>query len=476
MRLVLVSPPYVAEYMRNGRCDYLSWSHTQWYPIWLAYCGALLVKHGHSVLFIDAPAEEISLEETLKRVVEAQPKAVIVYGSTMSLDSDVCFAEQVKEKTLAQVIFAGPYVSIDPAAVLAASLSIDAVVRGEFEYPVLEIAEGKPFEEVQNLIWRRGKDSISNQMRPALTSSQLDELPFVTDFYRRHLNLKHYRVPSEWYPFVDLFTGRGCLWGHCLFCLWPHVFTKGSCYATRSVDNVLEELRWIRKSMPQVRQVFFQDDALSVPRAVELSTAMLSVGLNLPWGCYVRGNLDADTLGLMRRAGCRTLHVGYESGNDQVLKNSVKGVNRQEMSEFTSRAHSAGLRIHGDFLFGLPGDTIETIRETIAWAKELNPETAQFLIPRLYPKTPLYEYLAHNGFIKDGQPNYPLLSTAQILKLVREAYLGFYCRPAFLKKVIFEPQEYIFPRFEAIGRMIHRLVFSPRHSSNLGSSCPKKIP
>ncbi len=459
MRLALVSPPYVADYMRNGRCDYVSWSSTQWYPIWLATCGALLEKHGQDVFFLDAPAQRLSFEEALRKVIEAAPEAVIVYGSTLSYESDLRFAQRIKEATGAQIVFVGPYVSLDPQALLAASSSVDAAVRGEFEYPVLEIAQGKPLAEVRNLVWRQGGEVRVNPVRPALTGQQLDELPFVTDFYRRHLDLTRYRVPSEWYPFVDLFTGRGCPWGHCTFCLWPHTFTKGSYYAARSVQNVVEEMRSVRRSMPRVRQVFFQDDALSRERAVELSAGILDAGLDLPWGCYVRGDLDEEALTLMRRAGCRTLHVGYESGSEEVLKHIAKGVSRQKMSEFTASAHRVGLRIHGDFLFGLPGDTVESIRETIAWAKTLDPETAQFLIPRLYPHTPLYEHLARHGFIRNGQPEYPQLPAARILELVREAYFAFYFRPGFFVKAMTQPQEYLFPRCAAIGKMMHRLMF-----------------
>lgn len=447
MKVLLLSPPYLADYMRNGRCDYVSWSRTQWYPIWLAYCGALLEKCGHRVELIDAPAERLSYKETLERISDFSPRITVVYSSTKSKQSDINFCEEVKKSTGCYIVFAGPYVSAEPDSFVNSSIKIDAVVQGEFDYPILELANGLEKSKIKNLSWRQNGQIISNESRPFLNREELDNIPFVTEFYLRHLKLKNYRVPSELHPFIDMFTGRGCIWGRCLFCLWPHSFIKGKVYNTRSIENVIGELQFVHKQMPYIKEVFIQDDTLPRQRAIELSNAILDGKLDIIWSCYVRGDLDYTTLRLMRKAGCRTLHVGYESRNNLILKNVVKGLTAEEMTEFTYNAHKAGLRIHGDFLLGLPGETQESIKETIRWAKLLSPETAQFLPLNLYPNSPL------------DNENYSLQLTRQRLhKLILEAYRNFYFSWQFLKKVFLEPGEYLFRRIPAVRQMIFNIL------------------
>jgi len=193
MKIALVSPPYLPEYMRNGRCDYVSWSHTQWYPIWLAYCGALLEKCGHIVKIIDAPAERINFKDTFKRVIDFSPQILVVYSSTKSQKSDIYFSERVKDKVKdCYIVFVGPYVSAEPEKVLTSSLKIDSVIEGEFDYPVLELANGLEKSKIKNLIWRRDNEIISNETRPPLNRKELDALPMVSEFYQKHLKFKNY--------------------------------------------------------------------------------------------------------------------------------------------------------------------------------------------------------------------------------------------------------------------------------------------
>lgn len=448
MKIILLSPPYLPEYMRNGRCDYVSWSDTQWYPIWLAYCGALLEsQHGHLVQLIDAPAQRIGHKETFKRIADFSPELLIVYSSTQSQANDIAFAEKIKDSLGCSVVFVGPFVSIDAGAILRSSAKIDACVQGEFEYPVLELASGIEKGKIKNLVYRCGAEIIANETRPPLTTEELNALPFVTAFYQKHINLKNYNVPSELYPFVDLFTGRGCAWGRCTFCLWVHSFIKGAVYNTRSVENVIEEIRFVQEKIPAAKEVFFQDDTLPGWRAIEISQALLHNRLRINWSCYARADLDYATLKLMKEAGCRTLHVGYESKNNLILRNIAKGLTFEEMTEFTFHAKKAGLRIHGDFMLGLPGETEKSIQETIEWAKVMDPETAQFLTINLYPGTPLSNQLSKCQ-----------LTPEKIAQWVKKAYIQFYVRGSFIKRAILHPREYLFPRKRAICRMITHIA------------------
>ncbi len=461
MKILLLSPPFVKGFARNGRCDYVTWSGTQWYPIWLGYCGGLLEKNNHKVKLIDAPAMRIGFKETLRAVKEFKPDLVTVYSSTRSQKSDIDFLKEIRSRFFGRIILAGPYVSGIEEELLKSNNSIDGVVRGEFEYPLLKMAGGSRESEIDNLIWRKGCEVFSNPMRGPLTGSELDSLPFVTDFYARHLDLRNYHVPSELFPFLDLFTGRGCAWGRCIFCLWPHAFIKGPAYATRSINNVMEELDFVARKLSSIRQVFFQDDTLPAHRATELSEAILKRRIKLTWGCYVRADTSYETLRLMKKAGCRTLHVGYESGVQALLDTINKGITLQQMHEFSKNSRKAGLRVHGDFLFGLPGETRDSLRTTINWAINLDPETAQFLKINLYGSTPVYGMLESASFHKKGVYERAAVTDKEIDDFIRQAYRKFYLRRGFMKRLCLYPFEYCFRQIPAVEQMIKRMLFGP---------------
>ena len=196
---------------------------------------------------------------------------------------------------------------------------------------MLELANGFPENKINNLSWKRSGKIFTNPERPHVSSDQLNEFPFVTDVYNRHLNIKNYRQAPQLHPFVDLFTGRSCYWGKCTFCLWPYTINRGAPYRTRKIENVIQEMRFINDALPFVREVFIQDDTLPEWRARELSASIIKSGLDITWSCYARpdAKMDYKTLSLMKRAGCRCLHVGYESADQQILRNIRKGTNQK---------------------------------------------------------------------------------------------------------------------------------------------------
>ena len=142
MRILLLSPPYLPEYMRNARCDFVSLSATQWYPILLGYCGAYLEKQGHEVKLIDAPAHGLDHEATRKLVQEFKPGLLVVYSGRQSEDNDIQFAEPLIEKLACRAVIVGPYASINPEGTLSKCKVIDKLIVGEFEHAVGELAAG----------------------------------------------------------------------------------------------------------------------------------------------------------------------------------------------------------------------------------------------------------------------------------------------------------------------------------------------
>ena len=179
---------------------------------------------------------------------------------------------------------------------------------------------------IKNLIYENKGVILCNELHPYLEQGELDNFPFVSDFFNRHLTFKYYRTPSEPHPFIDIMTARGCVWGKCTFCLWVHTYIKGSVYNMRSIGNVMEELEFIEKKMPFIKSIMIQDDTFPQKRIINFCQEKLKRGLKIKWSCYTRPNIDFKTLKLMKKSGCLNIHVGFETPNNEVLKNLQKGI------------------------------------------------------------------------------------------------------------------------------------------------------
>jgi radical SAM superfamily enzyme YgiQ (UPF0313 family) len=208
---------------------------------------------------------------------------------------------------------------------------------------------------------------------------------------------------------------------------------------------------------PWVREFFFDDDTFNIQKARTVELCSKLKPLNLTWSCTSRVTTDYETLKAMKEAGCRLLIVGYESGDQQILKNIKKGATIERARQFTKDCHKLGLVVHGDFILGLPGETRETIRNTISFAKELDVETIQVSVAHAYPGTELYDYAVKNGFMVAGNKmvdegghqlahiQYPGLPADEILDSVHRFYDEYYFRPKavfrILKKAAFDGVE-----------------------------------
>jgi radical SAM superfamily enzyme YgiQ (UPF0313 family) len=440
--------------MRNARCDFVSLSGTQWYPLLLGYCGAWLEKCGYEVKLIDALVYNLDSETTKKSVVDYKPDWLVVYTGRLSEDSDIALADELTEKIGCETVIVGPYASILPKETLRKSKFVTRLVTGEFELPLQEVIEGRKNSDISNLVFKRGNEIIQNQERPYLTCAELDQIPFLSRFFKKHLDIYRYKTISEPYPFIDIMTGRGCKWGICTFCLWVNSYIKGPLYNCRSINNVIEELQFITQELPEVKSVMLQDDTLPEERAIEFSEAKLKAGIKIPWSCYARGNMSYETLKLMKKAGCLNLHVGFESADQGILKGIKKGVTKDIMTQFVVDAKRAGVRIHGDFAIGFPGETRESIKQTVDWACEIRPYTAQFQLMIPFPGTPFYTQLKEQGWIRGGTPDYPQISKEELEAMTKKAYRKFYISFAFAQEVFRHPYELLFSRLGTYFRAV----------------------
>jgi radical SAM superfamily enzyme YgiQ (UPF0313 family) len=449
MRVLLLTPPYVPNFMRNARWDVIGISGSQWYPIWLAYCAGLLEKHGHTVKLVDAQVDNLTRQQVYDIALTFKPDLTVVYFSNKALINDIEVSESLHNLTGSQIVLVGSSASIDSDKALLMSQEVNILAQGEFDYTILELANGKPIHEIDGLRYKQGLQLPhqtvihTNDSRQPVTADQLADFPFVTRTYHKHLNTRNYHHSAHKYPFVDLFTGRGCEWGHCTFCLWPHTINKGAGYRTRPIADVVNELWCIKVEMPEVKEVFIQDDTLPEWRCRELSEAIISNHLAMCWSCYARANMSYKTMALMKRAGCRAMHVGYESANPQILHNIKKGITKERMEKFTRDAHEAGLYIVADFVTGLPGETVDTIKETVAWAKNLKADRYTITLPKPYPCTPFYEQLNKNGWLdSNGRPSYPGLSAEEIYRWNKWSVRQVYLNGGYLARMLRQPSEW----------------------------------
>jgi hopanoid biosynthesis associated radical SAM protein HpnJ len=410
-----------------------------WYPVWLAYPAGML----EGARLLDAPPHYISAEETI--AIATEYEFLVLYTSTPGFPGDIRLSQKIKEANPAiKIAFVGPHVTVLPERALRDCSAIDFVCRKEFDYSTVEFAQGKPLEEIMGISFLKNGSVVHNPDRPQM--QDLDAMPHVTDVYKRDLDVTRYNVPFLLNPFVSLYTTRGCP-AQCTFCLWPQT-TSGHAWRKRSTDDVAREMAKAKEYWPNVREFFFDDDTFNIQQARTVELCAKLKPLKLTWSCTSRVTTNYETLKAMKEAGCRLLIVGYESGDQQILKNIKKGATIERARQFTKDCHKLGLVIHGDFILGLPGETRETIHNTIAFAKELDVETIQVSVAHAYPGTELYDYAVSNGFmVKDTKMvdegghqlahiQYPGLPADEILDSVHRFYDEYYFRPKAIYRIL----------------------------------------
>ncbi len=392
MKTLFLNPPSYEDFDGGAGSRYQAtrevWSF--WYPTWLAYPAGMIP----GARLLDAPPHGYDL----KRTVE-EAKAydfVVLHTSTPSLRMDARTAEAIKAANPDCIIaFVGGHPTAQPEETLKISSAIDIAGRREFDHSMVEVAQGWDWSKVGGISYRKDGAIHHNPDRAQLTNEELDKLPFVTEVYQNNLDYLKYNSPYCQYPYVSLYTGRGCP-ARCTFCLWPQV-TQGH--------------------------------------------------RGITWSTNSRANVDYETLKVLKDGGLRLFVVGYESGNDQILKNIKKGVRLDRARRFTRDCHEIGILIHGTFILGLPGETRETIQETMRFAREMDCETIQVSLASPYPGTELYNYVVKNGYLavdplldESGYQKctikYPGLSNDEIYGAVERFYRNFYFRPRYIFKAV----------------------------------------
>jgi hopanoid biosynthesis associated radical SAM protein HpnJ len=412
-----------------------------WFPTWLAQAAAMVPGSR----LIDAPPHNLSFKD-----IEADVKAhalIVIHTSTPSFKSDCKTARLVREiNPTAKIGFIGAKVAVESKESMQACPELDFVCRNEYEFTIQELARGDDWAGIKGLTWRNAEgEIISNPEREILMD--MDQLPSVLPLYKQ-LNVEKYFGGYLMHPYMSWYTGRGCK-SRCTFCLWPQTI-GGHKYRFKSIEKVVEEVKYMQAEFPQVKEIFFDDDTLTDNHDRVEALAKELGKLGVVWSCNAKANVPRKTLEAMKAGGLRLLLVGYESGNQKILHNIKKGLLVEVAKRFARDCHELGIVVHGTFILGLPGETRETIQETLEFAKEVNPHTIQVSLAAPYPGTFLYKQAKENGWFasdvdlltEDGTQiaplNYPHLGHTEIFESVEDFYKKFYFRPSKIAEIVKE--------------------------------------
>ncbi|MFH0823479.1 MAG: radical SAM protein [Pseudomonadota bacterium] len=449
MNILFLNPPFKGRFSRSSRSPAVTKGGTLYYPIWLAYATGAAERTGHACRLIDAPADGLDVDEVVSRLNGFVPDLIVIDTSTPSIYSDIAVGERMKsEFPGAFTMIVGTHPSALPEQTLALTDKIDAAAVGEYDYTVRDIAasleSGHHPTDVTGLVLRDGKGFVRTPARALI--EDLDEIPFVSRTYRKHLNFRNYFFAAANYPMVMTMTGRGCPF-RCFFCVYPQVFHSRR-YRTRSAENVVDEFMYIVKDFPEVREIGLEDDCFSGRKSHvrDVCELMIERGVRIKWYCNVRGDLDYETLRLMKRAGCRLVTVGFESGVQSVLDGMHKGETVDRYHQFARDAKRAGILVHGCIMVGNPGDTRETLAQGYEFAKRINCDSMQFYPLYVYPGTEAYQWAKESGILisedysqwvsEDGLHNCvlrtPELSAEDMVALCDHYLRKYHLRPRYL--------------------------------------------
>lgn len=464
MRVLFFNPPFLRKFSRFSRSPAVTKSGTIYFPNWHAYAAGWLEKKGHEVILLDAPARGLDRAASSRIISGFKPDIAVVYTSTPSIYNDVEVAGDIKESMPGcYVVLTGPHVSALPEETLNLDSRVDAVARGEYDATIENLAAVLPdasrLASVKGLSYRAGAGISHNPDREFI--EDLDSFPFVAEVYKKHLKVEDYFYAHCRFPVISIFTSRGC-YAKCNYCVYPEKMF-GRRQRQRSPENIVAEFEYIQRELPEVKEVLIDDDTFSFHQehTKKFCELMLAKGIKLPWTVECRANLSYEIMALMKKAGCRLIVVGFESADDEILKNVKKGINVEQMRKFVGDAKRAGVMLHSCFMAGNPGETRQTLEKSLAFAKEINADTCQFFPLMVYPGTAAYTWAKQNKYLEtedfsqwltsEGLHNTiistPELSARDLVAFCDRARKEYYLRPAYIARklgqALTDPHEFL---------------------------------
>ena len=451
--IFVLNPPVVEDFCRSARWAARSRGRVQRHPDWLLTAVGVLEAAGFKVDFLDGIATRLEREHVASVIKKSSPELLVFHTTTPSIDSDLTYASLAKAlPSNCRTVAVGPHVTAEPEDTLKrANGALDVVVRGEYDYTLRELAElagsdwnSQTLAKVLGISYLGSDDKVvHNSARPYL---DVNELPFPS---WQHIDPQWYRDAGKRFPFITLISGRGCF-GRCTFCRDVPLM-EGRKLRMRDPELVVDEIQHDFTIFPYLREVMFETDTFtaSPKHVVGICEELLRRDLKVTWSCNCRTDMDLKLLPLMKRAGCRMLMVGFEFGSQEALDSVKKGTTLEYSIRLANEAKRLGFTVHGCFMFGAPGETMESALKTIEFAKSLPMDTVQFSGICAYPGSEIYNVAVDKGFLvpktwrewvdenwdQATVLSYPEFSKEEIDQLIDRGLKEFYLRPKQILKM-----------------------------------------
>jgi len=411
---------------------------------------AVTREAGHQVYLLDAQAKNLPYQKTMEMLEFFQPEIVVIWCTTPTIYNDIAFANMVKIKDKGcMTVLVGAHPSSLPEETLKISDKIDAVAVNEFDYTIRDLANGTPMENCIGLVYRKGNKIIRNKPRPFI--EDLNSLPFPAWEF---LDVFDYSDAGKLYPFITQIGSRGCP-NICTFCHNRYTISGGT-FRKQSPQRRLDEIQHDFELFPMLKEIMIEDDTLVSKEnerdALDFCWEIINRGMDFTWSANARPNItNSLLLRTMKKCGARMFCVGYESGSQEALNVVNKRITLDEMRMFSKLTRMNDIEVNGCFMIGFPNETRESALQTIEFAKELNPNTAQFSVLVPYPATHFYNWAKQNGFIvaKDWTEwvdnnfeqatviSYPQLSREEMTEFADRGLKEFYLRKDKIIELLF---------------------------------------
>ncbi|RZN40385.1 MAG: radical SAM protein [Methanophagales archaeon ANME-1-THS] len=427
MKLCLISPPCESDVKRVLEVTLP--------PLGLAYLASVL-RGEHDVEILDALALNHSLADLRRRLEASMPDVVGITSVTSTIYNAYAVARVAKEvNENCIVVVGGPHATFMARQILEECPFVDVVVKGEGERAmkllVEALSEGRSIEDIKGIAFRR--NDVIAETEPMPLIENLDALPFPS---RDLLPNEKYRAGRTVY--TTMMTSRGCPFT-CIFCSSARIF--GNKWRGRSPENVVAEIKEVIETY-RIKTIEVLDDTFTFnrERAARIADTIIDEGLDVIWSASSRVNTITRTLAeKMKRAGCRAIYLGIESGCQRMLDRINKGTTLEQARNAVEIVKKAGMQTVGSFIIGIPGETADCLKKTITFAKKIGIDFAQFTLLTPYPGTAIFTIADKNGWLmtKDWSKyttlnpvmKIPGFGAEQLATFLRRAYLSFYLSP-----------------------------------------------
>ena len=424
LNIILLNPPYYCKVVREGRCQHEAAIWDSVYPPLSLATIASYLRDEHNTKIFDAIAEETDVSALVKIIKNFGTDLIIASVSTPTITEDLQALEHIKSSSQTKIAVFGVHATYFAKALVEENY-IDYVLLNDPELPSVQIASGR-MDNLEGVVHKEDGNIVVRPPNPKRISQF--KIP-AWDL----VDLKKYKIPIKGKSYVLVSTARGCPYD-CSFCVVPYYYGKKIRY--REVDEVIEELKAVSK---YVDEVFFHTDLFTFRKdyVLELCDQIRKEQINIQWICNSRvDTFDKEMAEAMKAAGCWMVSFGVESGNQDILDLCGKKITLEQSRRAVQVCREVGLISIGHFVLGFPGETHETLKQTIRFSREIDPDFAEFYIATPFPGSRLFETvrqdisLAWENIRYDHDPyNYGF----DLEKSRTRAYFRFYLKP---KKIL----------------------------------------